>query len=156
DLGPREPLPAPVADLAQPVAKHRDEPMRRGQDRRRLRRAAERAGVDGGDRLRRQPCREAARLPAPLLGEIDAHGSRDPTSARAPRRHLPHEIAARRLHAPPTPPPPRTPPPILLPPPPPPPPPPLQTPPRPPTPRNPPPPTPRKSSKTPAASRDAS
>ena len=48
------------------------EAVRPPDDRGGLERARERAGVDGGDRFVREPLGEARRLPAPLVGQIDA------------------------------------------------------------------------------------
>ena len=77
DLLPREPLPAAVADLPQAVPVDGDEAVRPGEDVRGLHRAAERAAVDGADRVVGQALGQAADLGTALVGQVHAHRARE-------------------------------------------------------------------------------
>src|SRR5262249_15453840 len=91
-----QPLPSPVADLAQAVAMDRCQAMRRRQDRGRLDGAAEGAAVDRGNRLGREPLRKTLHLRPAVLREIDAYITGKAVLRRQGRRPVANQKQAGR------------------------------------------------------------
>lgn len=91
DVVPLHPLPVAVADLPQPVAGHRFEAAMARDDASSLYRARERAGIHGGDVLRRQTLTQARSLPSALLRELGAGRSGEAILLRRRRRTVPYE-----------------------------------------------------------------
>ncbi len=98
DVGARQSLPVSVIDLAQAVTNHRLDLAVTGDDLRRLRGAGQRAGVDGGDLLALQAHAQLAGLPAPLVGQLDAHRPRKPILGGQLRSAVANQINARCAH----------------------------------------------------------
>ena len=98
DLAPREPLPPPVADLAQLVAQLHLHPARLGDEPRGLARAGHGAAVRRRDPLVVQPRAEQRRLPPPLVRELDADGAGEAVLGRELRGAVADEEEAGHRH----------------------------------------------------------